>query len=131
MRTKIITIFLALVTSVGMIHAININGINYHLHEYNHTAEVISGGNYVGKIMIPGTITFNNTTYRVTRIGDYAFEGCKKVTSIYLPKYLESVGEGAFNDCPGTLYYHTNCSYQPKPTTLWGYGGMITNYYDD
>ena len=36
---------------------------------------------------------------RVTSIEDYAFDGCKKLTSITLPDSVTSVGECAFYDC--------------------------------
>lgn len=35
----------------------------------------------------------------VTRIGDYAFSGCSKLSSISLPNSLTNIGEQAFSDC--------------------------------
>lgn len=44
-------------------------------------------------------------------IGDYAFEGCRSITNISsLPESLETVGIGAFIECPGIeeLHFYTN-----------------------
>ncbi len=35
----------------------------------------------------------------VTSIGDYAFLGCKKLTSIYIPEGVTSIGDSAFRGC--------------------------------
>ena len=37
----------------------------------------------------------------VTSIGEYAFRGCKGLTSITLPSGITSIGEGAFYNCTG------------------------------
>jgi len=37
----------------------------------------------------------------VTSIGDYAFRGCGKLTSITIPNGVTSIGSGAFYDCVG------------------------------
>ena len=35
----------------------------------------------------------------ITRIGNYTFSGCDKITSITLPNTIKSIGMGAFTDC--------------------------------
>ena len=47
-------------------------------------------------INIPKTVTYNNTTYEVTSIGDAAFFGSSTLTSITLPNSLTSIGDAAF-----------------------------------
>ena len=44
-----------------------------------------------------------NTTIpsSVTSIGDYAFWGCKDMTSVTIPSSVASIGKGAFCDCSG------------------------------
>ncbi len=37
----------------------------------------------------------------VTRIGNFAFEGCSGLTSITIPNSVTSIGQGAFSDCSG------------------------------
>lgn len=67
---------------------------------------------YVGVIVIPETVTINNTSYNVTTLkkgsdgnsagtqygaGTFQYSG---VTTIYLPKTITSIGQAAFADCP-------------------------------
>ncbi len=54
-------------------------------------------------IAMPLGKTFTNGQYTVpttiTGIGDYAFDGCTKITKITLPASLESIGNYAFGNC--------------------------------
>ena len=101
-----------------------INDINYRLNDDNRTAEVIrrKGFEYEGNIIIPETTVFNDVTYRVTSIGDFAFNicsslraitipdgvmsieyraffGCQSLTNITIPASVKSIGTEAFYDC--------------------------------
>ncbi len=53
----------------------------------------------ITNILIPSSITYNETTYKVIRVGDYAFYHCNKLTSITLPEGIESIGSMAFCEC--------------------------------
>ena len=69
-----------------------INDINYRLDEDNQTAEVTEkSGGYAGDVIIPKTIVFNDVTYRVTSIGEKAFNGCYKLTAITIPNGITSI----------------------------------------
>ena len=75
-----------------------INGIKYCLDEDNLTAEVINN-DYEGDIIIPQSVELNERTYRVTSIGEDAFNGCKSLTSIAIPEGVTSIGYNAFRGC--------------------------------
>ena len=51
---------------------------------------------YTGSLIIPSTVTYNDKTYKVTRVDLW---GCSELTSISLPPTLEEIAEGGFADC--------------------------------
>ena len=76
-----------------------IKDITYLLNERNLTASVIRKKEYAGDIIIPKTVVDSNMSYRVTRIGDYAFEGCSSLTTISIPNSVTSIEHAAFKGC--------------------------------
>lgn len=60
------------------------------------------------------TLDLSNT--KVERIGDYAFEACYNLTTIYYPTTLERVGGDAYLDCYAITETFT-CSPDEKPQT--------------
>ena len=77
-----------------------INDINYRLDEENLTAEVIAKRNgYEGDIIIPETVVLKKVAYRVTSIGECAFDCCFSLTSIVIPDSVTSIGPTAFSSC--------------------------------
>ena len=67
----------------------------------NSTVEVAPygsiSGNYSGAVSIPEYVTYNGITYSVTSVGEKAFKGCSKLTSVTIPKSIVSIGNDAFN----------------------------------
>ena len=106
---KLFTLFLALVASVGIIYASDtqVDGIWYDIDESNKTATVTYRGSYFdsyydeysGSVIIPSSVTYNDTTYSVTSIGDDAFYECSSLTSITIPNSVTSIGKQAFQYC--------------------------------
>ena len=76
-----------------------IKGIKYRLDEENLTAEVIQKKGYEGDIIIPETVVLKKVAYRVTSIGESAFDCCFSLTSIVIPDSVTSIGPTAFSSC--------------------------------
>ena len=70
--------------------------------------------NYVtGNLVIPSTVTYNGTTYSLTRIDNDAFYLCSGLTSVTIPAPVTSIGNSAFFGCYAltTVNYNaTNCT---------------------
>lgn len=78
------------------------DGIYYRvIKSYNGlTCEVTSGDNkYVGDIIIPEEVTYNNSTLFVTSIGERAFSECSALTSVMIPNTVQEICKGAFYNC--------------------------------
>lgn len=54
-----------------------------------------------GDIVIPSTITYNDTTYSVTQIDTAAFYYCSNITSITIPNTVTHIRDEAFYNCSG------------------------------
>ena len=98
---KRLTLFslLLLFTMTAMAQTL-VDGIYYNLYEYNH-AEVTSGTEYSGDIVIPASISVDGVDYSVNLIGGGAFWGCDGLTSIEIPNSVTSIGYHAFYACSG------------------------------
>ena len=80
-----------------------VGGIFYNLNDIKKTAEVTYKDKnyncYSGDVTIPETIRYNEQTFSVTSIGDYAFYNCSGLTSITIPNSVTSIGSYAFRGC--------------------------------
>ncbi len=57
------------------------------------------GNAYSGDVVVPETVTYNNTEYKVTGIGLGAFVNSENLTSISLPSSITYIGKDAFMGC--------------------------------
>ncbi|MBO4550979.1 MAG: leucine-rich repeat domain-containing protein, partial [Bacteroidaceae bacterium] len=49
-----------------------------------------------GKVTVPASIIYNNVSYDVTEIGNYAFQGNTTITEIVLPEGIKTIGWDCF-----------------------------------
>ena len=111
MKQKLFTLFLALITSMGLAHSSDtqVDGLWYDFNATTKTASVTYHGSsydeysdeYTGSIVIPPSVTYNEEVYSVTSIGEWAFESCTGLTSIQIPNSVTSIGDYAFYGCSG------------------------------
>ena len=96
------TALLIICGTTAFAETVVIDGITYDIVEKAKTAIVVAGDTeYSGDIVIPETIVYNDVTYSITSIGDWAFNGCDGLTSIAIPNSVTTIGDYAFNYCDG------------------------------
>ena len=74
-----------------------VDGIYYNIN--GNKVTVTSGSGYSGDITIPEAVTYDGTTYTVTSIGYMAFYNCSGLTSVTIPKSVETIYSNAFVGC--------------------------------
>ena len=90
MTALIISVFFSISASA---YDVVVDGIYYDISET--TATVTKGDKkYSVDIVIPESISFNNSNYSVTSIGDCALEHCSGLTSVTIPNSVTSIGDG-------------------------------------
>ena len=57
--------------------------------------------NYTGIVIIPNGVHNEGQTYRVTKIGEGAFEECRGVTTVIIHNSVTEIANKAFMDCSG------------------------------
>ena len=66
---------------------------------YGHAS--ITPRKYVGELIIPESVTYNNNSFLVSAIGEWTFNGCTGLTSIKIPNSVTTIGQSAFALCVG------------------------------
>ena len=85
--------------SVSDLIQIEQDSLVYELNPKTRTAKLVNGRNSKEKVIIPNTIKRKAKRYKVTEIGDRAFESNRKLKSITIADEVTRIGERAFYDC--------------------------------
>lgn len=59
------------------------------------------GTHYTGVVTIPESVTNDDTTYPVQKIGAYAFAECPELTGVSIPASITEIEDHAFENCSG------------------------------
>ena len=98
-------LFLALLPLAASADPEEFDGIWYNLDNDSRTAEVTvsQGDEYYGEIEIPDELYFAGMDYKVTAIGESAFEGCHGLTAIKIPSSVTIIRNAAFYQCKALI----------------------------
>ncbi|MBO7137245.1 MAG: leucine-rich repeat domain-containing protein [Bacteroidaceae bacterium] len=79
---------------------VNIDGLLYNLSEYSHTAMVANANSWEGELVIPEQVTYEEQEYTVNKIEWLAFDFCKTLTKVRIPKTVTEIQHYAgYDDC--------------------------------
>ena len=100
---KLFTLILAVLLPLVINAAEEIDAIWYNFEGSNAsvTFRDYNYNSYSGDVVIPETVTYNGKIYRVTGIGDNAFQDCTTLTSITIPRSVTAIGSWSFYNCTG------------------------------
>ena len=79
-----------------------VDGIYYKVTGENEacvTFRNVNYNTYNGDIVIPSEVTYRETNYNVTAIGNKAFKGCYSLSSLTIPVSISSIADNAFTGC--------------------------------
>lgn len=100
----LVSICLAALPAVAFAYDVQIDGIYYDINDVCKTASVT--GTKVGisgAVVIPEAINYNGAQYMVNVIGERAFYGCSRLTSVTIPTSVKTIGDYAFISCTGLI----------------------------
>lgn len=111
MKKKVLLAVLlqVLIAAHAVAHDFEVNGICYRVLSVDEkTAEVVCKGemdlntppkNYSHDVVIPATVDYNNVTFKVVQVGEYAFYHCDELEHVTFPEGLQEICTSAFQEC--------------------------------
>lgn len=105
-KTLLTAVLLSLCASVSA-YDFTVDGLYYNIVSLEDlTCEITYGdkvdeyhGTYSGDIVIPETVTYNNKTLTVVKIGENAFYYCSELSSVTIPNTVTYIDSEAFEEC--------------------------------
>lgn len=99
--TILLTVLMSMAGAKAMAYDAIVDNIYYNFS--GSEAEVTSPNynSYSGDVDIPGTVSYNGTTYTVTSIGELAFWQCNSLNSVAIPNTVTSIANQAFQNSYG------------------------------
>ena len=105
---KKLLLFLACicVSVASYAHDFEVNGICYDKISETEVAVANYNGDvtchyYTGNLVIPESVSYESSVYKVTTIGDKAFYNCSELTSVVMPSTIKTIMSFAFFSCQG------------------------------
>ena len=75
----------------GSVLKVAIDGLTYKLNQGTHTAMVANANSWEGELDIPEQVVYDDETYTVDRIEWLAFDFCKTLTKVRIPKTVVKI----------------------------------------
>ncbi|MBO6253621.1 MAG: leucine-rich repeat protein [Bacteroidaceae bacterium] len=102
--TSSLTLLLCLFVSEASAYDAKIDGIYYIFSGTEAKVTYLLNGTnntpaYSGDVVIPETVRYDGTTYKVTTIGNWAFQYSTNLKSVTIPSSVTSFGDHAFYHC--------------------------------
>ena len=132
----IVALFMAL-SAQAYDFSVTTNGQTLYYYIYDGAATVTfpkpsSSGNFwsgytmpAGNVVIPDSVTYNNTTYAVKAIGFFVFENCSGIVSVTIPKTVDTIFDGAFRGCTSLIEVNLQSD---NPPAVCQYTGTSSGY---
>lgn len=117
--------------------SVTMNGQTLYYYIYDGAATVTfpnpsSSGNFwsgytmpSGNVVIPDSVTYNNTTYAVKAIGFFVFENCNGIVSVTIPRTVDTIFDDAFRNCTSLVEVNLLSNIPPA---VCQYAGTASGY---